>query len=118
MAPPMPPVAPPVNPVPAVQEPASAPASGYTICINCLADGTFSVRKGPLMPEGPAPTGGMPMAGNAEDAVSDFPSALRAAAEIYKANPMGETEQSGFERGYPKPKPEMEEPRMEREFED
>ncbi|MBI4001398.1 MAG: hypothetical protein HY348_06415 [Nitrospira defluvii] len=84
---------------PAEAEPApAASGGGYKICIRVNADGTFSVYKEDVaegMKEGePAAQG------EAGAPISDFGDALRAAMQIFKENPVGDSEQASFDAGF------------------
>jgi hypothetical protein len=76
---------------------------GYRVCLDCLPDGTYRVSRQPLTPaEDSEDMAGRPMSEG--DSYPSFEEALKAVVAIVQENPMGEdTEQAGFEAGYPPP---------------
>jgi hypothetical protein len=93
-------------------EPSEKPAEdspdfsdGYRVCLDCLPDGTYSVSHQSLTLEDGEDSddlGGPPMSKG--DSYSSFEEALKAVVAIVQENPMSaDTEQAGFEAGYPPP---------------
>ena len=71
-------------------------SQGYVICIAVRADGTFRVRQEPLEEETAEDQGQPETPG---ESAPDIAQALKQAALIYRANPVGEgegTEQANF----------------------
>ena len=80
----------------------SAGSEGYEICLCVYADGTFAVHKDPL--ESPSQEQAEGEGNESEQHVTSFEDALKAAVQIYKANPVQASEQASFESGFGKPK--------------
>lgn len=92
-------------PAPAPTSAAPAQGGGYKICLLVKADGTFSVYKEDVaeeMREREAAAGS-----DHGDSISDFGDALRAAMQIYKENPIGESDQASFDAGFTGKRPNI-----------
>lgn len=81
---------------------AAESSGGYCIKIEVRGDGTFSVGKYPLMPEGPAQgmTGGKPMSDKGGKEFTDIAEAFKYAAELYQQNPVQGSEQENMMAAY------------------
>ena len=72
--------------------------AGYCVKLYVNADGTFSVE-GPV-PHEPEGIGGDVEGADAGEPLPNIGQALRAVLKIVQDNPIGPTEQEGFEAGY------------------